>query len=158
MTLQNTTPLNATPFNLTQAQAGKPIVTRSGNLAKFIAYVPEATFHNQRVLFLLNGQIRSVDNTGWWSNNTESPNDLFMLEQTSTLNGFSYPSALTEHPDVGTVVYITDISSSYFSFDIEWSGEEYDIDVFNRGIVHLTQENAIAHAQAIILACGGTFE
>lgn len=149
---------NTTPFVLEEAKAGKPIVTRSGNLAKFIAHVPEATLHNQRVLFLVNGQIRSVDITGLWNNNVESPNDLLMLEQTDALNGFSYPSALTEHPDVGTVVYITDISSSAFCFDIEWTGEEYDIDVFNRGIVHLTQENAVAHAQAIILACGGTFE
>lgn len=153
MTLQNTT-----TFNLAEAKAGKPIVTRNGNLAKFIAHVPEATFHNQRVLFLVNGQIRSVDITGLWNNHTESPNDLFMLEQTSTLNGFNYPSPFTEHPLVGDTVWVTDISSSAFCFDIEWTGEEYDIDIFNRGIVHLTQENAVAHAQAIILACGGTFE
>ena len=81
-----------------------------------------------------------------------------MLEQTSTLNGFSYPSPFTELPLVGSTVWVTDISSSAFCFDIEWTGEEYDIDIFNRGIVHLTQENAVAHAQAIILACGGTFE
>lgn len=153
MTLQNTT-----PFNLTDALAGSPIVTRQGKLVKFIAYVPEARVANQRVLFLVEGQIRSVDSTGVWSDSVESPNDLFMLEQTNNLNGFSYPSPLTEPPSFSTIVYITDISSSDFCFDITWTGEEYDVDVLNRGIVHLTQDNAVAHAQAIILACGGTFE
>ena len=70
----------------------------------------------------------------------------------------AYPSPLTEPPSFNTIVYITDISSSDFCFDITWTGEEYDVDVLNRGIVHLTQDNAVAHAQAIILACGGTFE
>ena len=46
MTLQNTT-----PFNLADASAGSPIVTRQGKLAKFIAYVPESRAANQRVLF-----------------------------------------------------------------------------------------------------------
>lgn len=152
MTLQNTT-----PFNLTDASAGSPIVTRQGKIAKFIAYVPEARVSNQRVLFLVEGQIRSVDSTGFWNDSVESPNDLFMLEQTNNLNGFSYPSALTEPPSFGTIVYITDISYSDFCFDTEWADGEYEVDMLNRGIVHLTQDNAVEHAQAIILACGGTF-
>ena len=59
MTIENTT-----PFNLTDALAGSPLVTRSGDYASFIAYVPEATFDNQRVLFLVNGQIRSCNVNG----------------------------------------------------------------------------------------------
>lgn len=152
MTIENTT-----PFNLTDAIAGCPIVTRSGEPATFIAYVPEATFDNQRVLFLINGQIRSCNVNGTFSVNVESAIDLFMLTKTSEVNGFSYPVALTEPPSFNTIVYITDISSSDFCFDIVWTGEEYDVDVLNRGIVHLTQDNAVAHAQAIILACGGQY-
>jgi len=42
-------------FNLEEAKAGKPLVTRDGRDAKFIAHVPECTMTN-RIIALISGK------------------------------------------------------------------------------------------------------
>jgi len=67
------------PFNLEEAKAGKPIVTRDGRKAKFIAHVPEAAEHS-RVLFLQNGHIYARAETGGYDGVSKTDKDLFMAE------------------------------------------------------------------------------
>jgi hypothetical protein len=149
---------NTSPFNLSYAVAGEPIVTRSGDSATFIAYVPEATFDNQRVLFLVNGQIRSCNVNGLFNANVENASDLFMLTKTSEVNGFSYPVALTEAPAYFSMCYVSDIASSEMFLELTWTNDDFDYECLTRGIVHSSAENAIAHTKALILACGGSFD
>ena len=153
MTIENTT-----PFNLTDAVVGDPIVTRSGKQATFIAHVPEATFNNQRVLYLVNGQILSCDVNGLFNTNTENPNDLFMLAKTSEVNGFSYPSALTDPPLFLSTCFIVDIASTEMFYELTWTNDDFDYECLTRGIVHSSAANAIAHTKALILACGGQYD
>ena len=53
------------PFNLEAAMRGDPIITRSGETAKFITYVPEAD-EQDRVVVLINGEITAVGEDGGW--------------------------------------------------------------------------------------------
>ena len=74
MTIENTT-----PFNLTDALAGNPLLHVVVTMRHSLLMSPEATFDNQRVLFLVNGQIRSCNVNGLFNANVENASDLFML-------------------------------------------------------------------------------
>ena len=51
------------PFNLEEAKAGKPLITRDGRDAKFIAHVPEAK-ESFRILFLTGENVFAVCESG----------------------------------------------------------------------------------------------
>ena len=64
-------------FNLEEAEAGKPIVTRGGKHAKFVAYVPEVV-GARRVVVLLDGYLTHYRETGAAYRTGLSDLDLFM--------------------------------------------------------------------------------
>ena len=70
------------PFNLQDAIAGKPIVTREGKPVEFIAYVPK-TDSDYKVIVLINKQIYSYTTTVKPTNSqvTISPIYLIMAPQ-----------------------------------------------------------------------------
>jgi len=65
------------PFNLEEAKAGKPLVTRDGRDAKFIAHVPESVDSSRVVIFLGNEIYVSYEDGSTYSKD-ESGRDLFM--------------------------------------------------------------------------------
>lgn len=70
------------PFNLEEAKAGKPVVTREGKKVKFVAHVPEAR-EGHKVVFLNEGKILSHYENGRYlqqlrNSDTDSGHDLFM--------------------------------------------------------------------------------
>lgn len=71
-------------FNLEQAKAGKPIVTREGNEAKFIAHVPEADHPLHRLVILTEGTVVVYGEDGNFLSDP-SDYDLFMKTEEVTL-------------------------------------------------------------------------
>lgn len=66
------------PFNLDDAIIGAPIVTRDGESARFIAYVPE-TMDNSQLIVLTKGKLRFYFANGSFLNDgIPSSFDLFM--------------------------------------------------------------------------------
>lgn len=65
------------PFNLEAAQRGDKLVTRAGEEAEFIAYVPKAGKHYQ-VLALVGLMPKTYDTKGSFLQGSESTYDLFM--------------------------------------------------------------------------------
>ena len=68
---------------------------------------------------------------------------------------YEYPAAETKVPVIGSpyfypCVYLHELHS----YD-NYEGYPTDDSILLRGMLHLTKENAIAHAKAIILASGG---
>jgi hypothetical protein len=66
-------------FNLEEAKAGKPLVTRDGRDAKFIAHVPECIF-NRRVLIHVDKcmMVYEFPETGLLMDGLENSCDIFM--------------------------------------------------------------------------------
>ena len=74
-------------------------------------------------------------------------------QEMRSLNGYEYPAPETEAPEVGTPYYVPCIDGSILSKI--WHGIRFDLNRLSLRIVHLSEENAIAHAEAIIWAGGG---
>jgi tellurite resistance-related uncharacterized protein len=70
------------PFNLEEAKAGKPLVTRDGRKARFIAHVPECK-PDWRVLACIDGEetATAYTETGLLFENSENSCDLFMATE-----------------------------------------------------------------------------
>lgn len=62
----------------------------------------------------------------------------------------------TTAPKEGTHYFITHPSNQNYCMESVWSNDDLGNRYLNRGLVHLTKENAIKHAKAIILASGGS--
>lgn len=67
------------PFNLEAAKAGKPIVTRDGRVAKFVAHEPDAVVP---VVVLISGRMHLANADGAFPN---AVFDLFMAEEEITV-------------------------------------------------------------------------
>lgn len=71
-------PPNTRKFSLSLAQQNHPLVTRAGEEAKFIAYVPDNREYYQ-VVCSHNGENLSCGANGrFYSDDNDSPNDLFL--------------------------------------------------------------------------------
>lgn len=91
------------PFNLEEAKAGKPMVTRDGRQAKFIAHVPEVSSY-ARLVVLIGGALNIYRDCGSdcfvdGARHCNSRNDLFMapVKKTAWVELFDDGSALF-HP------------------------------------------------------------
>lgn len=67
------------PFDLEKAKQGAKLVTRDGQEAVFIAYVPEAV-PSLRVLFRKGAAVQAAYEDGRVLRSTESPHDLFLAD------------------------------------------------------------------------------
>lgn len=75
-------------------------------------------------------------------------------QETRSLNGYEYPAPETEAPEVGTRYYVPDLVYGACA-GTKWQDDPRDKARLKAGVVHLSEKNAIAHRNAIILAGGG---
>lgn len=77
---------------------------------------------------------------------------------TIAINGNECPAPILwdSLPD-GTEFWIADPTrhDGEYTRYLVWDGQSCDVQHLQRGLVHLSKENAVAHAKAIILASGG---
>lgn len=72
------------------------------------------------------------------------------------LNDFGYPEPESAAPAVGTRYWFPNIKwHDRLSSTCVWEGSKFDFYHLHRSLIHLSKENAEAHARAIILAGGG---
>ena len=87
------------------------------------------------------------------------PSFKFRLKpKTILINGNECPAPILwdSLPD-GTEFWIADPTrhDGEYTRYLVWDGQSCDVQHLERGLVHLSKENAVAHAKAIILASGG---
>lgn len=142
------------PFDLKAAMNGDPIVTRNGEEAKFIAYVPEAE-KSQQVLYLVGSIVycRGVD--GLNSCISPSSHDLFMAPDTIVINDKEVPRPEVNEPKLGQEIFIVDLMTDSGVLSDYWNRSKVQIKMLNRGCIHLYHEHADIHFKAIINANGG---
>lgn len=81
--------------------------------------------------------------------------------KTILINGIECPAPILwdSLPD-GTKFWIADPSrhNGEFCRHLVWDGQDCDVQHLQRGLVHLSKQDAVEHAKAIILASGGSYE
>lgn len=76
-----------------------------------------------------------------------------------SINGdVSFPKPVNEPPKRGETYYYPNIIRTSLAGCNEWLGDEVDLKLFESNMVHLTEENAIEHAKALIKLSGGSYE
>ena len=87
--------------------------------------------------------------------------DFRLKPRTITINGIECPAPiLWDSLPEGTKFWIADPSrhDGEFCRHLVWDGQDCDVQHLQRGLVHLSKQDAIEHAKAIILASGGSYE
>ena len=83
---------------------------------------------------------------------------LIRTPESIQIGGIHVPKPLMTPPPIGTPCWRVVIDDIPLADGLPWDGCEYDKIMLNRRILHLTKENAEAHAKALIKASGGTYE
>ncbi len=68
------------------------------------------------------------------------------------------PKPLMEPPPLGTNYWFLDLHNKGLVNHFQWSGGNFDNRNLKRGLVHLTEGAALAHAKALINVSGGKRE
>lgn len=110
------------PFNLDEAKAGKPLVTRDGRKARFIAHVPECRI-DWRLQAYIDGDefIRSFNENGVY--NGVGNLDLFMASEKRTGWINIYPNKLTgkEIFETENEAFVRRTRDAIATIRIEWN-------------------------------------
>lgn len=70
--------------------------------------------------------------------------------QTITVNGFTVPKPMATAPARRASYYLASLTRSDYYFADNWSDTTYENLLLERGLIHATQEAAIAHAKAML--------
>lgn len=81
---------------------------------------------------------------------------IFRLRQeTVTIGNISFPKPESEKPKLHTEYFFPCFTTPSLANFYKWAGDDVDYELLKAGLVHLTKENAIAHAEALIKLSGG---
>ena len=69
---------------------------------------------------------------------------------TIIVNGIEVPEPVREALEVGQRYWLADPTSITFHKKTYWGDDDIDIRILNRGLIHLTEEAAVAHAKAML--------
>lgn len=84
---------------------------------------------------------------------------LFRLAQEMiTIGDVSFPKPVSEPLKKGTKYWFAGLGSERCAFSYDWDDDETDKRILRRGLLHLSEENAVAHAKALIKLSGGTID
>ena len=72
--------------------------------------------------------------------------------RTVNINGFEVPEPVRSPLENGTIYYISYISApdDALAWECRWRSDKYDFNYLKKGIVHLVEEAAIKHAEALL--------
>lgn len=79
----------------------------------------------------------------WWESNK-------YRRKTVNINGHEVPEPCRKEPLVGERYCIPNILSNVLFDEFIWRRDTYDYNHLNLGLIHLTKEAAIAHAEALL--------
>ncbi len=100
-------------------------------------------------------QIRHEDDDAWWEPTNalqyiNSDKHKFRIKpETMSINGHEFPAPAREPVQKGQVYFLADICHHALTTHI-WTECSADTLWLERGLIHLTREAAIAHAEALL--------
>lgn len=69
---------------------------------------------------------------------------------TILVNGIEVPEPVREALRLDQTYWVANLPSANLAWNISWSNDAYDIRALNRGLIHLTEAAAVAHAKAML--------
>ncbi|RKG33021.1 hypothetical protein [Acinetobacter tianfuensis] len=75
-----------------------------------------------------------------------------------TIGSMRVPESISECPAKGTQCFLPSILTEIKAKGFKWKNSDIDLSLLSRGLVHLYEENAITHANALIAASRGSVE
>lgn len=101
------------------------------------------------------------DDNGHWYSLTDNPiwdeTTVYRRKpKTIRIGERDVPAPMTTAPEIGTIYWVANQFGSSLLGDATWDGDTVDCVRLKHGLVHTSKENAIAHAEALILVSGGT--
>ncbi len=138
------------PFDLEKALAGESVVTRDGQGVEHIVWLNKlqsdfnvlAVIEGRLYQFLVSGSARSEGQEHYL--------DLFMKQNTITVNGFEVPAPMNEPADFGAYYYYPAFDKDCLVFVETWADTGTDKRTLSMGVAHTTKGAAIAHAKAML--------
>lgn len=88
-------------------------------------------------------------------------NFIFRLAQEKiTIGGMSFPKPESKAPELGTKYWTPNPFEDVFEREqpLYWQNDRFDNQCLQKGMLHLSKENAIAHAKALIELSGGNVD
>lgn len=82
--------------------------------------------------------------------------NLRVKQPTIRIGELDVPEPLRVAPTKNTEYWIAKAANASLTYQSEWVNDNSDILWLNRGLVHLSEEAAVAHAKALIAVSGGT--
>ncbi len=135
------------PFDLEKALAGKKVVTRDGREVTEL-HLFNNTKSMYQLLGCLDGMLDSWTDAG--CSGRDSTSDLFMGYNIKTVNGFEIAAPESKPLEEDTTYFLPELQLQNLFMENDWCDSSFDNLMLKRGLVHLTKENAIAHAKAMI--------
>lgn len=83
---------------------------------------------------------------------------LIRTPETIQISGIHVPKPLMEPPQLGANYWFIDLHRQSLAVSSQWAGGAFDNLALKRGMLHVTEENAVAHAKALIKVSGGECE
>ncbi|WFF39250.1 hypothetical protein LU290_03240 [Moraxella nasibovis] len=77
------------------------------------------------------------------------------VQEMITVGDVSFPKPVSEPPKRGSEYYMPAVGRDVFYIPVSWDDDQVDRFRLKRGLIHLSKENAIAHAKALIKLGGG---
>lgn len=83
-----------------------------------------------------------------------------LAQEIMTIGDVSFPKPETSPLVMGTKYWVADPTNRNFTnyIPIKWENDNHDKMLLSRGFIHLTKENAITYAKALIKLSGGSYE
>lgn len=85
-------------------------------------------------------------------------NQFRLAQEMITIGDVSFPKPEVHPPKINSKYYFLNFNSDDLIGYYTWKGDSVDLAYLRKGIVHLSEENAIAHAKALIKLSGGSCE
>jgi hypothetical protein len=85
----------------------------------------------------------------------EESSEYMRKPRTIKIGEVEIPEPVANSLPIGTIYCIPQLNSNRSFSKYQWDGDSLDHTCLRRGIIHLTEENAVLHTKALILASGG---
>lgn len=83
----------------------------------------------------------------------------FRVKEMITIGNVSFPKPESKKPNMDSKYYSPSLGdTSKLYIELSWEDDSIDNISFTQGLIHLSKDNAIAHAKALIKISGGTYE
>lgn len=149
---------NLKPFDLQAALKGKPVMLRNGQKAYVRHHETEARIKNscQLLGFAENKDVNFTEWRWWTQEGICIGVDVFdivgMWPKTRIINGFEVPAPETQKLKSGSRYWAASVTNVDFCIKHIWDDDDgaFDIRLLDRGLVFLTDEDAVANTKAML--------